>query len=365
MRQIPDPEAIFGEQGIILEDKNYQGSRFSDIKAALFANPYQKIWGDANEPPLPYYQTTNKSVYAGVLPGSQPPQFKLAAIRTLDSAADLRWGEDGKGFRRLLRPNGVCLTGVWQITEDTPYTGYFKQGSRGLVIARISSGVSMTLRGKRRAYGLVLKLYPTTDENHKNLLQTANVILADDLGGTTASRINGVEFTNAPQVTGLNRGNELPILLQEGLLFFLLDRMASIRQVYPIAELGTSSDIATYAPEFMRLVMSPGYPVPDEEDVRNEVLSYIFDKGNPVPQRILSFEISVSDSGKRKGFALFPKGERQTITNWRTIGKVDFNNAVASYNGDFVIHFRHPLWRKDKNDPGSTLRKGGRRVCWW
>ena len=53
MRQIPGPEAIFGEQGITLEDKNYQGTRFSDVKAALFANPYQKVWGDAKEPPLP------------------------------------------------------------------------------------------------------------------------------------------------------------------------------------------------------------------------------------------------------------------------------------------------------------------------
>ena len=174
-----------------------------------------------------------------------------------------------------------------------------------------------------------------------------------------------VEFTNAPQVTGLNRGNELPILLQEGLLFFLLDRMTSVRQVYLIAELGKPLEIATNSPEFMRLAMSPGYPIPDEEDVRNEVFSYIFDKGNPVSQRILSFDISVSDTGKRKGFALFPKGERQTIINWQKIGKVDFNNAVASYNGDFVIHFRHPLWRKDKNEPNSVLRKGGRRVRWW
>src|SRR5271166_2702771 len=69
MRQIPPPDFIFGKQGITQEDKNYQGSRFSGIKAAIFANPYQKVWGDFNEPPLPYYRTTNRSVYAGSLPG--------------------------------------------------------------------------------------------------------------------------------------------------------------------------------------------------------------------------------------------------------------------------------------------------------
>src|SRR5262249_57221010 len=73
MIQIPAPDAIFGRQGITQEDKDYQGSRFSDVKAAIFANPYQKVWGDPNEPPLPNYKTTNKSVYAGTLPGGQPP----------------------------------------------------------------------------------------------------------------------------------------------------------------------------------------------------------------------------------------------------------------------------------------------------
>ena len=64
-----------------------------------------------------------------------------------------------------------------------------------------------------------------------------------------------------------------------------------------------------YPPEFMRLKASSGYPVIDEKDVRNEVLAYIFDKGNPSPQRILSFDISVSDTGKRSGFVFFPKGQ--------------------------------------------------------
>jgi len=364
MRQIPAPDAIFGRQGITQEDKDYQGSRFSDVKAAIFANPYQKVWGDPNEPPLPYYKVTNKSVYAGTLPGGLPPQFKLASIRALDSAADLRWGEDGKGFRRLVRPNGVCVTGEWEITEDNSYSGYFKKGSQGLVIARISTGVSMTLRGIRRSYGIALKLYPTADASHENLLQTANVFLADDLGGTTAPHITGLEITNAPNVTGFNRGNEIPVLLKEGLIFELVDRMASIRQVYPIAELGKALDAETHSPEYMRLKVSSGHPVINEEDVRNEVLAHIFDKGNPKPLRTLSFDISVSDTGKKSGFAFFPKGQRQTITNWQTIGKVNFNNGAASYNGDFVIHFRHPTWRKDKNDPLTSMRREGKKVRW-
>jgi hypothetical protein len=296
------------------------------------------------------------------LPGGRPPQFRLAAIRILDSAADLRWGEDGRGFRRLVRPHGVCVTGVWEITADNPYSGYFQNGSRGLVIARISAGVTMTLRGPRRSYGLVLKLYPTVDENHEALLRPANIILPDDLGGTTAPRLTGVQLTNAPNVTGLNRGNEIPVLLKEGMVFELVDRKASMRQVYPIAELGKPPGEATRAPQFLRLQASPGQPAVEEDDVRNEVLGHLFDKGNPAPQRTLRFDISVSEAGKRLSLGLF---QRQTILNWQTVGQVTFDNGVASYNGDFVIHFRHPSWRKDRNDPGTAMREGGRKVRWF
>jgi hypothetical protein len=365
MRQIPQPDAIFGNQGITQEDTDYQGSRFSEVKAAILDNPYQKVWGASNEPPLPYYNTTNRSVYAGSLPGGQPPQFKLASIRALDSAADLRWGEDRKGFRRLVRPNGVCVTGLWEITEENPYSGYFKKGKVGLAIARISAGRTMTLRGIRRSFGIALKLFPTVDENHDNLLHTANVFLVDDLGGTTASRITEVELTNAPNVTGFNRGNEIPILLKEGIVFELVDRMATTRQVYPIAELGKTPEERTNAPEFMRLKASSGQSAIDEEDVRDQILAHLFEKGNPEPKGTLGFDISVSDRGKRSGFVFFPKGQRETFTNWQTIGKISFGNGVASYNGDFVIHFHHPTWRNDRNDPSTAVRQHGKKIRWF
>ena len=69
MKRILAPDAIFGTQGITQEDKDYHGSRFSDVKAAIFINPYQKVWGVPNEPPFPNYKTTNTSIYAGSLPG--------------------------------------------------------------------------------------------------------------------------------------------------------------------------------------------------------------------------------------------------------------------------------------------------------
>ena len=57
--------------------------------------------------------------------------------------------------------------------------------------------------------------------------------------------------------------------------------------------------------------------------------------------------------GKTHGL---PIRERRDFTGWRPIGTITFDEAVASYNGDHVIHFNHPPWRDDRNDP-STVRK--------
>ena len=124
----------FGIEGITDEDRAYGGSRFSDVREALFANPYQRIWGADGEPPLPVHPVTLSSLLYGILPFGPPYVFRRATERAVDSAADLRWGPDRKGFRRLVHPNGICLTGLWQITEDTGYSGYFRNGSRALVV---------------------------------------------------------------------------------------------------------------------------------------------------------------------------------------------------------------------------------------
>ncbi|MGJ0484136.1 MAG: hypothetical protein ACR65R_06325 [Methylomicrobium sp.] len=89
-------------------------------------------------------------------------------------------------------------------------------------------------------------------------------------------------------------------------------------------------------------------------------MSYIFDKGNPVPQRTLSFDIPASDSGKRTG-SHYPKAQDRRLTLGKAIGKLAFNNAGGSFNGDLAIPFRHPLGRKDRNDPDSVLRKDRKR----
>jgi len=94
-------------------------------------------------------------------------------------------------------------------------------------------------------------------------------------------------------------------------------------------------------------------------DFRDEIMAQIFDKGDPKPKRTLTFNIEVTDEGSTRGLPAF---ERRTFKNWRRIGRIVFDNAVASYNGDFVVHFSHPTWRNDRNDPSSAARVNGRKV---
>src|SRR6185503_5702309 len=99
------------------------------------------------------------------------------------------------------------------------------------------------------------------------------------------------------------------------------------------------------APEFMQLTVDPRQPVvPGEElDFRDEVMAQIYDAGDPAPKRKLVFRIETSDTGVTKGSQLIK--EYREITGWRHVGSITFNEAVASFNGDHVLHFNHPRWR--------------------
>jgi hypothetical protein len=97
----------FGIEAITDEDRTYGGSRFSDVREALFANPYQRTWGAGGAPPLPVHPATLSSLLYGILPFG-PHAFRQATERAVDSAADLRWGPDRKGFRRLVHANGIA-----------------------------------------------------------------------------------------------------------------------------------------------------------------------------------------------------------------------------------------------------------------
>jgi len=347
-------------EGTTSEDAAYAGSTFREVSDAVFANPYQRVWGAAGEPPLPVYEVTLASVLQGVLRSGRTALLK-AAERTVDSRADLRWGADRTGFRRLLHPNGICLTGRWEISEPSGYSGYFSAGRTALVVARYSTCCTETRRGATRSLSMVGKLFPTADPNDTRPARTANFITQQDIGGDRTDYINDAELRNAPDTTVTRRGTGLPVVVLTGLALARADRMPSIRQLYEIAELGKAPGDPTRTPEYLRLVVAPEQPriAGDRLDFRDEVMAQIYDRGDPTPKRTLTFSIEVTDDGHTSGP---PFRERRTFRNWKRIGRIVFDRAVASHNGDAVIHFSHPTWRDDRNDPATGTRVNGRKV---
>jgi hypothetical protein len=352
---------FFGAESFTEEDRAYNGSRFADVRDALFANAYQEVWGRAGQPPLPAYDVALSWVLRGVWSFGKHYLFEQAVARAVDSHADLRWGPDRKGFRRLLHPNGVCLTGRWEITEETEYSGYFRKGSAALLVGRYSTCCSETRRGHTRSLALVGKLFPTLDVNHPQPLRTAHFITQQDIAGENSDYINDAELRNAPDVHVWRRGGGVPILLVTGLVFRRVDKEPSLRQLYQIAELGKPAGELTRSPNFMRLLVAPEQPKIEGEalDFRDEIMAQIFDRGDPTPKRTLNFDIEVTDEGSTHGPKL---SQHVTFNHGRRIGRLTFDNAVVSYNGDFVIHFNHPTWRSDRNDPSTATRMNERKV---
>ncbi|MDB6119845.1 MAG: hypothetical protein JWO08_3626 [Verrucomicrobiaceae bacterium] len=156
---------------------------------------------------------------------------------------------------------------------------------------------------------------------------------------------------NAPNITLSKRFPDLASVFLLAITFSRADKKNSIRQVYEIAELSKAANEATRCPQFMRLrVTSP--PVGNSEetaDFRDEILAHLH-RTDDQPREI-KFVIEVADEGEVKGFP--DKKLEVSGKGWQELGTLTFTEAVASHNGDFVIHFPHSKWRNDVNDPAT------------
>ncbi len=354
-RKWPIEEEKFplGDQGLTGDDLT--PSSYDEIKDALF-NPkvngqYYSVWGVAGQNALPIYKVTVASLTKGLWRfWTEFPMLK-AARRTVRSQADLRWGRDRKGFRRLVHPMGICLEGTWKIDADSPlkeYTGYFAPGKVGRVIARYSLGGNDPRNGRNRSLGLVGKIFPMQDQGRGT--PRANFITQEDLGGAYTDSIKEAIMTNSPPVTLLKRGSGIFGFLVVIIALMRTDKQPSERQLYEVAELEVPKGTRTNCPRFMKLqVEGEDLPVGGSDaDFRDEILARMYDRGETAPKRPLNFGIYVSDKGER---TLLQKVYGQ---EWTRIGTLSFQTAVASHNGDFVVHFHHPLWRIDRNDSATV-----------
>ncbi|WP_050031080.1 hypothetical protein [Verrucomicrobium sp. BvORR034] len=345
-------------QDLTLHDRQFTRSTFAEVKKQLFdpalrdgasQQPYYHTWGGPNEKPLPVYSITAGRLVTSLLAASR---------RTLRTRAVMRWGDDHKGFRRLLHPNGIILSGEWKINDAPPgtnYTGYFKPGSRALALARYSTTAKETHAGKWRSLALVANLYPTTDPNDAAAYPTASLITQEDLGGTTTYSIREAVLTNSPPVTPWRRGAGIFSFIITALKLLRADKQPLERQLYEISEFTTGAPVSNPScPRFIKLTTAKGTVEVGGEgvDFRDEILAIMYDRGDATPKRPLVFDVAVSDVGERSNITQRVHGQK-----WTTIGTLTFTEAVASYNGDYVFHVPHPRWRDDRNDPKSVARE--------
>src|SRR6185436_464890 len=111
-------------------------------------------------------------------------------------------------------------------------------------------------RDQVRSLAMVGKLFPTIDPDHATPLRTANFITQEDIGGDRTESINAAELRNAPNVTVFRRGPAGALLIKMATVFRRVDKEPTVRQLYPIAELGKPAGEPTRAPKFMRLLVA-------------------------------------------------------------------------------------------------------------
>jgi hypothetical protein len=294
---------------------NYEGSQFADVWAAASENPY-----DA----LPEEKVTLRSFYSFLT-----DKLQQSSERTLSDRSDVL-----PYFRKLLHPNGICLAGSWNITESNPYSGYFRKGSKGLIILRASAALSEIYRGEKRAFGIAGKIFPTQNPNHVSPLKTANFFVIDNLGGTYEPNFLDSPMTN--DITNIDAGLEgiskAGILAAAVKAFGFAERVSgkilTVRQLHEISELGEKGISPIITPQWIKIQGEAG-PRTEFADFRDDLRI----ESNGGAYR---FDISVSSEGRLAG-----------EKSWHKIGFIEVQADAISEGCDHRIHFHHPVWRND------------------
>ena len=269
----------------------YRGTSFRQLRDVVWSDRYES---------LPYH--------FGAGPLKLVTFFNHAA-RNLIDRRDLL-----PRFDKLIHANGICHTGVWNITEPSPYTGYFRQGAEGLVLARLSVAGLFLKSGFRRAFGIGGKLFPTMDPDE--VVWPANFVTVSHLSGTRARHILDIESTNRPTV-GLGPA---PFVVNR-IIFRLMDRRPGFRQLHPISSLGVLPGDPVRTPDLMLLKAVDSLPRVEEKDFREEL------RVKRYPDGKLIYGIYVRNFGE---------------SIWNRLGTLTFDDDVTSESGDKRLHFWIP-----------------------
>ena len=293
---------------IALEDKPFKSVSFQDIWKEVKAYPYPKL----PQTKIAYSKLTSSKVNI----------ILSNARRTLHDRSDLL-----EPFEKLAHPNGICLSGLWKINKANIYSGYFKNNSQALIIARASTAMSNTTNDSTRAFGFAGKLFPTIKEDEKIKEYSANFFLIDDLGGTSAKYFRDVSLTNEPSISVTYEViKNIFYALKVSSSFSDADKHPGIRQLYEISTLGESKTIVT--PKWMKIKIADKKTL-NEKDFRNELKIQ--------KDKVLIFSIFLANK------------QTKNKKEWEKIGSITFKASVVSKSCDQRLHFHHAKYKDDLN----------------
>lgn len=238
-----------------------------------------------------------------------------SAQRTINEKVDVY-----PRIEKLLHPHGVCLIGEWVGKGKVGYSGYYQDGRRGLLVARVSTATSTTKAGQKRGFGMVLKLFPTTDPN-KNV-RTAQLFTLDVLAGTYRPSVFGAALTNSPKM-GLPGLELLRMMPTVSKALGAADKDLLYRPTYEIAEAGTRKGENSYYPSFVKIVAKG--KATGEADFRDE-LNINKHHPNGLTFEVYGNEMTSSFAGQ----------------GWEKLAELRFNESIVSYGCDRQVHFSHP-----------------------
>src|SRR5262249_2397405 len=217
-------------------------------------------------------------------------------------------------YNKLIHSNGISYSGIWEIDQPSPYTGYFARGSKGLLIARASVAGPFVTQGHKRALGIGVKVYPTLDPNET--VMPGNLVVVSTLSGTRAKHVLAIEMFNAPSVGFGVAGN-----LINRVIFRLVDTRPGYRQVYPVSTLGLKPGERVVTPDLMMFKVAEGTPRIDAKDFRDEMRLRNYPGGK------LVYDICVKslDGGP-----------------WTRLGSMTFTEDAIAEGGDKRLNFWIP-----------------------
>ena len=269
----------------------YRGATYRSVKEAAWRAPYAD---------LPKHK--------GLRPG-RFIQFLNDSARNMHDRRDIR-----PVYEKLIHAHGVCFAGIWIIDEDSPYTGYFAKGSKGLLIARASVAGPFIKRGARRSFGIAGKIFPTLDP--EEWVWPANFVTVSHLSGSKAPYITDIEMSNCPTV-----GLDPAANLINRVIFRIVDTRPGYRQLFPISTTGLKPGQTPVTPDLMMFKVDEGTIRIAAEDFRDEL------KLSKYPARKLVYSINVKN---------FDEPE------WTRLGSMEFTEDVVSEGSDKQLHFWIP-----------------------